>query len=303
MSDVSTNDDQAIDFHGFGGSSGGAGASGSWNGPPEPEELTIVFSPAQLAAVLNRIDLSPNDRYINRFFGGGQLFLSALQIVGGVGMLLAPDPTLITKAGGSILIAHGFDSAVAGGRQLWTGQPTKDLTQTFGENTAKGLGASDNAAKWAGIALDVAVPIGASIAMGVERVLAVRAGRIFLEAEEAAGGHTLAKHVGQTESELRARLAREPNITAASTFNTLRGAANAISEAIRHNEPVVTGWARAGGKGNLRLQYTPSSTSNLGKGVVRATGKFESMHRIQIVLKQSKTPGRAYFVLTAYPIP
>jgi hypothetical protein len=39
-----------------------------------------------------------------------------------------------------------------------------------------------------------------------------------LAAHEVAGGHTIAKHVGQTEAQLAAKLAAEPNISAASTF-------------------------------------------------------------------------------------
>ena len=40
-----------------------------------------------------------------------------------------------------------------------------------------------------------------------------------LSPDEAAGGHTLRKHVGRTDAELRQRLHRERNISAASTWN------------------------------------------------------------------------------------
>src|SRR5689334_2318109 len=39
-----------------------------------------------------------------------------------------------------------------------------------------------------------------------------------LSADEAMGGHTLQRHVGRTDAELRARLDREPQISSASTY-------------------------------------------------------------------------------------
>src|SRR5207302_10523551 len=48
-----------------------------------------------------------------------------------------------------------------------------------------------------------------------------------LSQDEAAGGHTLKKHVGRTDDQLRERLAHERNIAAASTY-TDRGTAEQI---------------------------------------------------------------------------
>ena len=39
-----------------------------------------------------------------------------------------------------------------------------------------------------------------------------------LAADESMGGHTLARHVGKTDSQLSDRLRREPQISAASTY-------------------------------------------------------------------------------------
>ena len=268
---------------------------------PEDDDLTIVFSPAQLAAVLESAHLAEHQHLVNRLWGGAALVFSALQLVGGAGLLLAPDPTLLTKAGGTVLVLHGVDSGQAAVRQLWTGESTEDLTQMAGERIARELGAGERSAYWSGVALDVIVPLGASITMGAERVLAVRAGRISLAAEEAAGGHTIAKHIGQAESALRARLIAEPRIPAATTFRSLRVAEDVVTEAIRSNQPAIKAWAASGGNRPLRLIFQGGSP--IGEGVVRATGNFQQMSSALIVLRKTQLAGRVYFVLTAFPTP
>jgi hypothetical protein len=49
-------------------------------------------------------------------------------------------------------------------------------------------------------------------------VATVESPRRDLSVDEDMGGHTLARHVGKTDAELRERLRREPNISTASTY-------------------------------------------------------------------------------------
>ncbi|GGH07018.1 RNase A-like domain-containing protein [Silvibacterium dinghuense] len=263
--------------------------------------LTIVLSPAQLAAVLQAGQLENHQRLVNRLWGGAQLVFSALQIVGGGAMFLVPEPTMLTKVGGGVLIAHGADSGQAAVRQLWTGEETEDFTQMAGEKLAHSLGASDQAAHWAGVGLDVAVPLAVSLVLGAERILAVRAGRISLAEEELAGGHTIREHINRTETDLRDRLVKQPKIPAATTWSSVRVAEDVISDTIRTNKQTIEQWAMAGGKGNLRLVY--SGSSPVGEGVIRATGKLETMTKARIILKRTQVAGRVWFVLTAFPEP
>jgi RHS repeat-associated protein len=81
------------------------------------------------------LGLSPEGPSLwNRVFGGlraiGGLAEGALGILG----LLAPEPTMLTKVGGVLLIGHGADQLQAGLRQLWTGENVRTLT-------SQGLGA------------------------------------------------------------------------------------------------------------------------------------------------------------------
>jgi len=63
-----------------------------------------------------------------------------------------------------------------------------------------------------------------------------------LGAHENAGGHTIAEHVGKTDAELAARLAREPHIPAASTFTNRAVAENAIAQALEANQAAINAW-------------------------------------------------------------
>ena len=68
------------------------------------------------------------------------------------------------------------------------------------------MGANQAQAERTGIVLDVAVPLVVAGVVGAARVMSIRSGRIALAEHEAMGGHTILKHVGKTEAELRARL-------------------------------------------------------------------------------------------------
>ena len=146
----------------------------------DQDGLTIVFSPVQLAALLDGVALGAHERSIARLWGGAGLVFSALQLVGGVGFLLTPEPTMATKVGGGLLVGRGLDSGQAAARQLWSGVPTEDLTQQAGESLATHLGGSHRIAFLTGIGLDVAVPLAVSAGLEAERILAMRAGRFRL---------------------------------------------------------------------------------------------------------------------------
>ena len=76
--------------------------------------------------------------------------------------------------------------------------------------------------------------------------------RSSLAAEEAAGGHTIARHVGRTEAQLRARLAQQANIPAASTFKTLQEAERAVAAALRANKEAIKIWAKTANPGQTK---------------------------------------------------
>ena len=121
-----------------------------------------------------------------------------------------------------------------------------------------------------------------------------------LSQDEAAGGHILRKHVGQTDEQLRQRLDREPRITGASTYTDRPAAEQAVGAAIATSQDRIQLWlGRSGGHPNLALDY--DSPSPIGRTMNRNRGESQARpcaHAL-VVLKYSG-PGQ-YYVLTSYP--
>ena len=119
-----------------------------------------------------------------------------------------------------------------------------------------------------------------------------------LSQDEAAGGHILRKHVGQTGDQLRERLEREPRITGASTYTDRPTAEQAVGAAIATSQDRIQRWlGRAGGHPNLVLDY--DSASPIGRTINRGESQPRPCAHALVVLKYSG-PGQ-YYVLTSYP--
>jgi Bacterial CdiA-CT RNAse A domain len=201
---------------------------------------------------------------------------------------------------------HGSDTTATGARQVWTGRDSQSLTHMGTAALAKALGADPATADNIGLAVDIAVPLAMSAVVGAARVAAVRAGRISLieheaEAGSRIGGHTLEKHIGRTEAQLRERLAREPIIRTASTFSNLQMAETAISQVLRANAAKISNWAQIPGSKPLDLVQEIGTV--VGYGVVRATGQVVKMTKVRVVLKLETFRGQPYYILTSYLLP
>ena len=68
-----------------------------------------------------------------------------------------------------------------------------------------------------------------------------------LDFHEAAGGHTLERHVGKTEAQLAQRLAKEKRISGASSFSYRSVAEAAIAEAMDTKKSAIDSWMKKGG--------------------------------------------------------
>ncbi len=270
--------------------------------------LQIVLSAPQLAAVLVGETISPEATLTNRLFGGIKIVGGVLELLGAGALCLVPEPTMTTKAGCFVFGAHGVDTTLAGGKQVWTGADTNTLTHEGIAKLARTLGVEAKSANNIGLAIDIGVPLAFSAAILAMRVAAVKAGRINLATHEAApgsavGGHTVLKHLDQTEAMLRRRLVLEPHIPAATTFLNRNVAEEAISRALQLASPQITKWAQKGAAG-FTVNYLPIVVpvgKIIGQGVVRATGKLTPMTRVRVVLKYEFFNGKPYYVLTAYP--
>jgi hypothetical protein len=267
----------------------------------EEDGLEIVLSPLQFAAILENETIEESSSLTNRFWGAATAVGGALEMVGGAVLLLTPEPTTITKIAGGTLVVHGADTTSTGVMQVISGRTHTTLTSQAVTAAAEALGADPQTANNVGFAVDIAVPLIAGFA-GAARAIAIRRGAVSLAAEEAAGGHTIARHVGRTEAQLRARLVQQPNIPAASTFRTLEEAERAVAAALRANKEAIKIWAKTAAPGQTKA-FSYEAGRAIGQGVIRSSGQMTNMTKMVVVVRKVIAQNRVYFVLTAYPKP
>jgi hypothetical protein len=119
-----------------------------------------------------------------------------------------------------------------------------------------------------------------------------------LSQDEAAGGHILRKHVGQTEEQLRERLERERDITGASTYTDRSTAEHAVGAAIAQSQDQIQNWLnRPGRHPNLVLDY--DSDIPIGRTMNRGEIHSRVCEHALVVLRYAGP--NHYYVLTSYP--
>jgi len=123
-----------------------------------------------------------------------------------------------------------------------------------------------------------------------------------LSRDEAAGGHILRKHVGQTDEQLRERLEQERHISGASTYTDRAAAEHAVGAAIAQSQGRIQRWLySSGGHPNLVLDY--DSEDPIGRTMNRGENQSHPCTHALVVLKYDLKyagPNR-YYVLTSYP--
>ena len=119
-----------------------------------------------------------------------------------------------------------------------------------------------------------------------------------LQHDEELGGHTLQRHVGRTDAQLRERLERERDISAASTYADRAAAQRTVAAALAQNASRITQWLdRLGEHPNLALQFHGSDAA--GRSLRRGSERAETCYDAAVVLRWDG--GRNYHVLTSYP--
>lgn len=121
-----------------------------------------------------------------------------------------------------------------------------------------------------------------------------------LSQDEAAGGHTLRKHVGRTDDELRQRLRRERNISAASSWTDRETAEHAVGTALAQNHDRIQRWLdREEGHPNLVVDYDRDPSLPIGRSLRRGSDRSAPCAHATVVLKWAGANN--YYVLTSYP--
>lgn len=126
------------------------------------------------------------------------------------------------------------------------------------------------------------------------------AGSRDLSQDESAGGHTLRKHVGRTDDQLRERLRHERNISAASTWTDRETAERAVRAALAQSRDKIERWLnREGGHPNLVIDYDGDPSHPIGRSLRRDADQPGPCAHATIVLRW--VPPNDYYVLTSYP--
>lgn len=116
--------------------------------------------------------------------------------------------------------------------------------------------------------------------------------------DEERGGHTLARHVGRSDDELRERLARERNISAASTWPDRATAEAVVGEALAAERGRVDRWMQRGyPRTNLALHYNAGRA--IGHSLRRGDSQTVQCSSAVIVLRADGP--ESFYVLTTYP--
>jgi hypothetical protein len=113
------------------------------------------------------------------------------------------------------------------------------------------------------------------------------------------GGHTLARHVGRTDEQLRERLRREPQISSASTYTDRPTAEHVVGEALASAGRSFQAWReRRGRRPNFVLHY--AAADSIGRSVRRGQSRSEPCEQALVVLRWDERR-QQFYVLTSYP--
>jgi hypothetical protein len=122
--------------------------------------------------------------------------------------------------------------------------------------------------------------------------------RYDLARDEARGGHTLEKHVGRSDQELRERLDRERNISAASTWTNREVSEETIAQALRAEHNKIARWGERGyPRPNLALHFDAGRVT--GRSMRHGDESSSPATHAVIVLKADGP--NSFYVLTSYP--
>ena len=121
-----------------------------------------------------------------------------------------------------------------------------------------------------------------------------------LSLDEQQGGHTLARHVGKSDQDLRDRLQRERGISAASSYSTRAIAERTVTRALAQEQSRVAAWiARMGNRPNLALTYRGPAGVVVGRSLERRRREAVDCTDAVVVLRWNGRDG--FYVLTSYP--
>jgi len=124
----------------------------------------------------------------------------------------------------------------------------------------------------------------------------------YLEREEAAGGHTLARHVGKSDAWLMARLAEDAHLHFASSYADRAAAEAAIETLLDRHRVRLNRWAERAPDG---AEFTVRGAADrpVGHTAWRPVDADHLAESRTVVVVVKKLDGAHCLVLTSYPAP
>jgi hypothetical protein len=119
-----------------------------------------------------------------------------------------------------------------------------------------------------------------------------------LAAHERAGGHTLERHVGKTDEELKARFQREPNREFSSSYTSEDSAQHAMSDVMAARQPIIDEWL-TGSKQTLKFDGEAGSV--IGRVAIGESGAVVDATGLRVVLLRDHSMPDGYRILTSFP--
>jgi hypothetical protein len=111
--------------------------------------------------------------------------------------------------------------------------------------------------------------------------------------------HTIRLHVGQSRSQLLARLNSNPQLSRATSFSNEAQAESVISSTIRSKQVAIKSWLKSGSNGYLNLDYIGNANKPVGYGINQGQTNVSNYSNARVVLK--KNGKRGYVIQTAFP--
>ncbi len=266
------------------------------------EGLTITISPVQMAAILRGKTVSEGEVMSNRIWGGFGVISGVVETFGAGVLCVVPEPTMLSKAGCVVVGSHSLDTITTAFKQVITGRQASTATAQLAEMAAGELGASADTAYKVGVTVDIAVPFAFAGAAGAARVGAVYSGRIrLLDHEGGRLGHTIARHVGRTPEQLKARF-MEPRIKVSGSFFNLRQAELVVSEVFSVKKNQIKS-ALKYSHARTTLVYTHRFSVPVGYYIEKGGDSVQKAYSVRLVIRPTTYSGKLYYIVTAFPMP
>ena len=119
-----------------------------------------------------------------------------------------------------------------------------------------------------------------------------------LAAHEKAGGHLIARHVGQSDSQLATRLANDHKVRVVSTFSDRAVAESAISNAIGANQSAIGSFMKSDINRTVIKYLSPTV---VGSSMTRGSTLSQPVSNVTVVIRKDPTMPDGYRIHTGYP--